>query len=44
VHKRDHALIDVFPKEKNGVRVKPLPVSRETAERSGGLPTLIPFG
>jgi hypothetical protein len=32
-----------FPNEKNGMRVKPLLVSREAAQRSGGLPTLIPF-
>jgi hypothetical protein len=33
----------IFPNEKNGVRVKPLRVFREAAQRSGGLPTLIPF-
>jgi hypothetical protein len=44
IARRDHALMNVFPNEKNGMRVKPLPVSRETTERGGGLPTLIPFG
>jgi hypothetical protein len=34
----------MFPKEKNGMRVKPLLVSKKAAQRSGGLPTLIPFG
>ena len=29
-----------FPNEKNGMRVKPLLVSQEAAQRSGGLPTL----
>jgi hypothetical protein len=33
----------MFPNDKNGMRVKPLLVSREAAQRSGGLPTLIPF-
>jgi len=33
----------MFPNEKKGMRVKPLLVSREAAQRSGGLPTLIPF-
>jgi hypothetical protein len=33
----------MFPNEKNGMRVKPLLVSKEAAQRSGGLPTLIPF-
>jgi hypothetical protein len=33
----------MFPNEKNGMRVKPLVVSKEAAQRSGGLPTLIPF-
>ena len=33
----------IFPKEKNGMRVKPLLVSKEAAQRSGGLPTLIPL-
>jgi hypothetical protein len=37
---RDQALINVFPNEENGMGVKPLPVSRETTERGGGLPTL----
>jgi hypothetical protein len=32
-----------FPNDKNGMRVKPLLVSKEAAQRSGGLPTLIPF-
>jgi hypothetical protein len=32
-----------FPNEKSGMRVEPLLVSREPAQRSGGLPTLIPF-
>ena len=32
-----------FPNEKNGMRVKPLLVSKEAAQRSGGLSTLIPF-
>jgi hypothetical protein len=33
----------MFPNEKKGMRVKPLLVSKEAAQRSGGLPTLIPF-
>jgi hypothetical protein len=33
----------LFPEEKNGMRVKPVLVSRAAAQRSGGLPTLIPF-
>jgi len=33
----------MFPNEKNGMRVKPLLVSKEAAQRSGGLPTLIPL-
>jgi hypothetical protein len=33
----------LFPQEKNGMRVKPVLVSKEAAQRSGGLPTLIPF-
>jgi hypothetical protein len=33
----------MFPKEKNGMRVKPILISRDAAQRSGGLPTLIPF-
>jgi hypothetical protein len=33
----------MFPNDKNGMRVKPLPVSKEAAQRSGGLPTLTPF-
>ena len=33
----------MFPNEKNGMRVKPLLVSKEAAQRSGGLSTLIPF-
>jgi hypothetical protein len=33
----------MFPNEKNGMDVKPLLVFREAAQRSGGLPTLIPF-
>jgi len=33
----------MFPNEKNGMRVKPLLVSKEAAQRCGGLPTLIPF-
>jgi hypothetical protein len=33
----------MFPNEKKGMRVKPLFVSKEAAQRSGGLPTLIPF-
>jgi hypothetical protein len=33
----------MFPNEENGMRVKPLLVSKEAAQRSGGLPTLIPF-
>jgi hypothetical protein len=38
------ALIAImFPNEKNGVRVKPLLVSKEAAQRSGGLPALVPF-
>jgi len=32
-----------FPNEKNGMRVKPLLASQEAAQRSGGLPTLIPL-
>jgi hypothetical protein len=32
-----------FPNDKNGVRVNPLLVSKEPAQRSGGLPTLSPF-
>jgi hypothetical protein len=32
-----------FPNQKNGMRVKPLLVFKEAAQRSGGLPTLIPF-
>jgi hypothetical protein len=32
-----------FPNQKNGMRVKPVLVSKEAAQRSGGLPTLIPF-
>jgi len=31
----------MFPNEENGMRVKPLLVSKEDAQRSGGLPTLI---
>ena len=33
----------MFPNEKKGMRVKPLLVSKGAAQRSGGLPTLIPF-
>jgi hypothetical protein len=33
----------MFPNDKNGMRVKPLLVSKEAAQRSGCLPTLIPF-
>jgi hypothetical protein len=33
----------IFPNEKNSMRVKPLFVSDEAAQRSGGLPTLVPF-
>jgi hypothetical protein len=33
----------IFPNEKNRMRVKPLFVSDEAAQRSGGLPTLVPF-
>jgi hypothetical protein len=33
----------MFPNEKNSMRVKPLLVSDEAAQRSGGLPTLVPF-
>jgi hypothetical protein len=33
----------IFPNDKNGMRVKPLLVSQEAAQRIGGLPTLIPF-
>jgi hypothetical protein len=33
----------VFPNEENGMRVKPLLVCKEAAQRIGGLPTLIPF-
>jgi hypothetical protein len=33
----------IFPNEKKGMRVKPLLVSKEVAQRSGGLPTLIPL-
>jgi len=32
----------IFPNEKNSMRVKPLLVSDEAAQRSG-LPTLVPF-
>jgi hypothetical protein len=32
-----------FPDDKNGMCVKPLLVSKEAGQRSGGLPTLIPF-
>jgi hypothetical protein len=32
-----------FPNDKNGMGVNPLLVSKEAAQRSGGLPTLIPF-
>jgi hypothetical protein len=32
-----------FSNEKNGIRVKPLLVCKEAAQRSGGLPTLSPF-
>jgi hypothetical protein len=34
----------IFSNEKNGMRVKPPLVSKEAAQRSGGLPTLITFG
>ena len=34
---------DAVPDEKNGMCVKPFLVSREATQRSGGLPTLIPF-
>jgi hypothetical protein len=37
---RDQALTNVLPNEKNGMGVKPLPVSREATERGRGLPTL----
>jgi hypothetical protein len=43
IGKRDNALMNAFPNEKKGMRVKPLPVSRKTTERSGDLPALIPF-
>jgi hypothetical protein len=33
----------MFPNEENGMRVKPFLVRKEAAQRSGGLPTLIPF-
>jgi len=33
----------MFLNEKKGMDVKPLLVFREAAQRSGGLPTLIPF-
>jgi hypothetical protein len=33
----------ILPNEKNRMRVKPLFVSDEAAQRSGGLPTLVPF-
>jgi hypothetical protein len=33
----------IFPNEKNSMRVKPLLVFDEAAQRSGGLPTLVPF-
>jgi hypothetical protein len=33
----------IIPNEKNSMRVKPFLVSDEAAQRSGGLPTLVPF-
>jgi hypothetical protein len=32
IAKHDHGLINVFPNEKNGMGVQPLPVSREATE------------
>jgi hypothetical protein len=43
IAERDHGLMSVLANEKNGMRIKPLPVSRESTERSGGLPTLFPL-
>jgi hypothetical protein len=38
-----HLIAMMFPNDKNGMRVNPLLVSKEAAQRSGGLPALIPF-